>query len=209
MAVITFPSTLLSVGEFTWGQLRRDIVSTSIFGSQSQGVSPPLWQVSIAQSLFKDTNADAGLWQSIALRLAGKVNQLELWNIIRPAPLGTLRGTLTLNGAHAQGASTLALSGGVGQAGATVKAGDYFGLGSGSTQQVVMATADATADGSGDITIDISATALRNAFSAGASVTWDKPKALFRQTASKQGWKYGSAGVVTGIALDLVEDWRP
>jgi hypothetical protein len=209
MSVITFPSSLLSVGDFSWAQLRRDIVSTSIFGSQSQGVSAPLWQVSIGQSLFKDINSDAGSWQSLALRLAGKVHQLELWNIIRPAPLGTLRGTLTLNGAHAQGAATLALSGGAGQAGATVKAGDYFGLGSGITQQVVMSTADATADGAGDITIDISATALRNAFSTGASVVWDKPKALFRQTANKQGWKYGQCKVVSGIALELIEDWRP
>lgn len=208
MAVITFPSTLLAVAEFSWAQQRRDMLFNSVFGSQAVGVSAPLWQVTIGQSLFKDTSDNAGTWQSLALRLGGKVNQLELWNIIRPAPLGTLRGTLTLNGAHAQGASTLAISGGVGQAGATVKAGDYFGLGTGTTQQVVMATADATADGAGDITLDISATALRNAFSTGAAVIWDKPKALFRQTASKQGWKYAQGKVVSGIALDLIEDWR-
>jgi hypothetical protein len=180
----------------------------SVFGSQDVGVSSPLWMVTIGQSLITDTSDNAGIWQSLALRLGGRVHQLELWNIMRPAPLGTLRGTLTLNGAHSQGAPTLALSGGAGQAGKTVKAGDYFGIGSVTTQQVVFATADATADGSGDITIDISATALRNAFSTGASVTWDKPKALFRQTASKQGWKYGQGKVVSGIALDLIEDWR-
>lgn len=209
MSIITFPASLLSVSEFAWGQLRSDMVFNSTLGSQAVGVAAPRWQVSIAQSLFKDTNADAGTWQSLALRLGGKVHQLELWNTMRPAPLGTLRGTLTLNGAHAQGAATLAISGGAGQAGATVKAGDYFGLGSGTTQQVVMATADATADGSGNITIDISATALRNAFSTGAAVTWDKPKALFRQTANRQGWKYGRGNIVSGIALELIEDWQP
>jgi hypothetical protein len=209
VSVITFPSSILSIGDFSWGQLRRDMVFSSMFGSQAVGVSAPLWQVTIGQSLFKDTNADAGAWQSLALRLSGKVHQLELWNIIRPAPLGTLRGTLTLNGAHALGASTLALSGGAGAGGATVRAGDYFGLGTAITQQVVMSTADATADGSGNITIDISATPLRNAFSTGDTVVWDKPKALFRQTASKVSWKYGQGKVVSGIALDLVEDWRP
>jgi hypothetical protein len=208
MSVITFPSTLRSVGEFSWGQVRRDVLFNSVFGSQAVGVSGPLWQVTIAQSLFKDSNADSGTWQSIALRLGGKVNQLELWNIMRPAPLGTLRGTLTLKGAHAQGAASIIVSGGAGQAGATVKAGDYFGLGTGTTQQVVMATADATADGVGDITVPVAATPLRNAFANGSTVTWDKPKALFRQTVSKQGWKYGSASVVTGIAFDLIEDWR-
>jgi hypothetical protein len=209
MSIITFPSSLLSVAEFSWSQQRRDMMFSSIFGSQDVGVSTPLWMVTIGQSLIQDTNDSAGIWQSLALRLSGKVHQLELWNIMRPTPLGTLRGTLTMKVAHAQGASTLSLSGGSGQSGKTVKAGDYFGIGSVTTQQVVFATADATADGSGDITIDISATALRNAFITGSSVTWDKTKALFRQTASKQGWKYGQGKVVSGISLDLIEDWRP
>jgi hypothetical protein len=207
--VITFPATLLAIGDFSWGQLRRDVLFNSVFGSQAIGVSAPVWQATIGQSLFKDSSVNAGAWQSLALRLSGKVNQLELWNVMRPAPLGTLRGTLTLNGAHAQGATTLAVSGGAGQAAKTVRAGDYFGLGSGITQQVVMATADALANGSGDVTIDISATPLRGAFSTGSAVTWDKPKALFRQTASKTAWKYGQGAVVSGIALDLIEDWRP
>lgn len=205
MSIITFPSSL-GVGKFSWGQQRRDLSYSSNFGSQSVGVSGPQWFASLSQPNTKD--ADAGAWQALVLRLGGKVHQLELWNLLRQAPLGTLRGTITLNGAHAQGASTLAVSGGAGQAGATVKAGDYFGLGSGTTQQVVMVTADATADGSGNITLDISATTLRNAFGNGASVVWDKPKALFRQSTSRTTWDYAPGGIVSGIALDLVEDWR-
>jgi hypothetical protein len=205
MAIITF-SQSLGIGKFIWGQQRRDAVFSSSFGSQAVGISGPLWLVQMAQSNVKES--DSGAWQALALKLSGKVHQLELWNLNRPEPLGTLRGTLVLSGAHAQGATSLVVSGGAGQAGATVKTGDYFGVGSGVTQQVVMALADATANGSGVINLDISATPLRNAFADASAVAWDKPKALFRQAASRQQWEYGRGNMVSGISLDLVEDWR-
>lgn len=205
MAVVTFSETL-GVADFTWGQLVREISSGSQFSlGQSVGVAGPLWLATIAQSNIKEV--DSGAWQVLAMRLAKKADRLELWNLLRPEPLGTLRGTLTFNGAHAQNATTLLVSGGAGQAGATIKAGDYLGMGSATTQQVVVAQADATADGAGNISIDISLTPLRNSFSGGASVVWSKPKALFRHTASRAVWKYSRGKMVSGIALDLIENW--
>lgn len=206
MSIITFDESL-GVAKFTFGYQRRDLSYSSPFGSQSVGVNGPLWVGTLAQANVRESNS--GPWKVLAIKLAGKVDQLALWDMMRPEPLGTLRGTLTFKGAHAANATSLVLSGGAGQAGATVLAGDYFGMGSSTTQQVVMAMADAVADGSGDITIDISKTPLRNAFSNGDSVTWNKPKALFRHMGTRAVWEYGQGKVVSGLALDLVEDWRP
>ena len=204
MAVITL-STALGLARMSWSQQRRDLAFDSIFGSQAVEVSGPRWMVSLAAPLMKE--ADAGAWQALLLRLAGKTNQLEVWNQMRAAPLGTMRGTMTLSGNHAQGAAALIITAGAGQAGTTLNAGDLLGLGSGITQQVVMVLDDATANGSGVITVNINP-ALRGAFSSGAAITWDQPKALFRATSSRVDWEYAAGKIVKIGGLDLVEDWR-
>ena len=80
-------------------------------------------------------------------------------------------------------------------------------LGSGSTQQVVMNMTDATADGSGVITVTTEPP-LRNGFSAGASVIWDRPSALFRRNTSETTWEY-TPRIVKGFGMSFAEDWRP
>lgn len=203
MAVINFPTTI-AVSDFNWSQQRRDIAFTSTFGSQAQENSPPLWAASLSLAINSDLNIGAA--QALLLQLHGKTNQLALWNIGRPVPLGTMRGTMTLNAAAAQGATTMSIIAGT-EAGKTLAAGDYLGLGSGITQQVVMVTGAATANGSGIISVTFEP-ALRNAYALGASVTWNMPAALFRQSASKLGWDYIAGSLVQGIALELIEDYR-
>lgn len=204
MAVITMPDTLY-MSSMSWRQKRNELITRSTFGAQTVEVAAPLWVVDIAIDRLPD--ADSGEWKSLIMRLEGQVNQLEVWDKMRPAPVGTMRGTMVLDSDAAQGATQLVIDGGVGEAGETLKQGDMLGLGSGTTQQVMMVTADATANGSGVITVDIQPP-LRNAFSAGASVTWDKPKALFRRTNAESGWDY-SGTYASGFSLALIEDWRP
>lgn len=86
-------------------------------------------------------------------------------------------------------------------------AGDFIGLGSGTTQQVVMITDTVYADGNENITVNFEPP-LRNAFTAGSSIIWDKPKVLFRQTTSNNKWDYMSV-FASGYSLDLQEDYRP
>ncbi len=205
MSTITFPDALAAaVGDFSWTPMENNIDFKSPFGpGQAVGISAPQWMASVSQSTLREINA--GAWQALVMKLKGRVNTLELWNIMRPVPVGTMRGTMTLSGAHSQGAASLVIAA-TGQSGTTLKAGDYLGLGAGATQQVVMVLDDATANSSG-ITVNIGA-ALRNAFSNGAAVTWNKPKALFRQRPGSSPWKYGRGQIVIGIALDLIEDWR-
>lgn len=206
MAVITLTdSMVLAIERMSWGQERNDVASRSVFGAQTLEVAAPVWLVDLA--VARQYDLDAGDWKSLLLRLRGQTNQLELWNIVRPAPLGSMRGSMTLSGAHAKGATTLQVTAGAGQAGGTLKTGDYLGLGSGLTQQVVMATADAMANGSGLISVSVEPP-LRTAFAGASAVAWDKPKALFRRASGNASWDYAST-LASGFALSLREDWRP
>jgi hypothetical protein len=202
MAVITFPS-ILGVARCTWAQQRNDIEFRSAFGSQAVEAAGPLWAVTLEAT--PGLEANGGAWKALGMQLRGKTNQLAMWDLARPIPLGTMRGTMTLASDAAQGATVLSIVAS-GQNGKTLLQGDYLGIGSLLTQQVVMAVENATSDGSGNISVTVEP-ALRNAFTAGESITWNQPKALFRRVDSKFGWNnYGA--VVEGFALDLIEDWR-
>jgi hypothetical protein len=199
MSVIQVPVGL-SVGKQSWGQRRNDVEFRSAFGAQALEGAAPLWTSAIECTLKRPE-----LWQTMIMQLRGKTNQLALWNMGRPQPKGTMRGSMTLANTAA-GATSLVITA-AGQASKTLLFGDYLGIGSGLTQQVVMVTADATANGSGVITVSTEP-ALRNAFAGGAGVTWYRPCALFRRQGSSSSWDYEPGGVVKGMSLDLLEDWR-
>lgn len=203
MSVLTWPS--LKVSSFRWKKLDRAVVFASTFGSQSAVTSSPLWEVEL--SGVPMYHAEANQVVSFLESFNGYANQLELHNLAQPVPLGTMRGTMTLSAGAAQGAGSLSITAGVGEAAKTLLKGDLLGIGSGTTQQVVRVTADATADAGGVITVSIG-TPLRNAFSLGATVTWNKPKALFRQKSLNDGIEY-VAVIGQPWALSLVEDFRP
>jgi hypothetical protein len=198
MAVVNLP-TNFSVAKQTWEQARLDMNFTSIFGAQAVEVGSPLWSTTISSSLKRPEQ-----WQAVMMQLRGRTNQLALWNFGRPVPKGTMRGTMTASAAS-MGATSMTITAAA-QGGKTLLTGDYLGVGSGVTQQVVMLIADATSNGSGVITVSFEP-ALRNALSAGAVVTWDRPKALFRRTDSKAGWDY-EPRVVREMSMSLLEDWR-
>ncbi len=202
MSVIAFPATL-KIRSLTWSQIRLDSAFTSAFGSQGVEIAAPLWGAALEAEPMNEISS--GAWQALLMQLRGQTNQLTLWNIARPVPLGTMRGTMTLNIAAAQGDTTLSIIAAT-QAATTLKAGDLLGLGSGTTQQVVMVMADATANGSGVISVTIEPP-LRNGHLIAAAVTWDKPTVLFRRKQSQASWDYQTT-FASGFSLDLVEDVR-
>lgn len=202
MSIIVWPS--LDVTSFRWKKANQAASFRSIFGSQSIEGGSPLWEVDMTgiPSYWPEAHQVVAFLESID----GYKNQLELWSLVQPVPIGTMRGTMVLDANAAQGAVTLAISGGVDEAGKTLLAGDLIGFGSGLTQQVVRITANATADAAGVILVTIG-TPLRNAFAAGAAVTWNKPKALFRQRSLNEGVEY-EAVIGRPWSLSLIEDWR-
>ena len=204
MSVITFPATL-RVSSVTWGQQRNDMESRSIFGAQAVEVAVPLWTAAL--NAPADNEGYTGAWKALIMQLRGRTNQLALWDMNRPVPIGTMRGTMTLNAAVAQGDVSMSIIAS-GQAGTTLVPGDLLGFGSGLTQQVVMVTGAATANGAGVITVSFEPPA-RNAQSSGASVTWNMPCALFRRQDSISQWKYSPGAITEGFSLTLLEDPRP
>jgi hypothetical protein len=203
MSIIQFP-TGLTAAKQSWSQQRQDVEFRSMFGAQALEGSGPLWATEITAPPSAQS-AGGGAWQAVMLQLRGRVNQLALWNLGRPRPIGTMRGAMTM-AAAAQGATILTITAS-GQAGTTLLAGDYLGVGSGLTQQVVMVLADAAVNGSGSINVTTEPP-LRNAFGAGAAVVWDRPCALFRRKSSQSKFDY-EPGQVSGMMLDLLEDPRP
>jgi hypothetical protein len=202
MSVLAWPN--LGVSSFRWKQFNQMAVFRSGFGSQAIVQGSPLWEVDIigVPQYWNQANQAVTFFES----LGGYTHQLEMYNLTQPVPLGTMRGAMTFAADAAQGAGSIQIAGGLSEAGKTLLKGDLIGFGSGTTQQVVRIMADATADGSGVITVTIG-TPLRNAFALGAAVTWEKPKALFRQKSLNEGIEY-QAVVGQPWSLSLIEDWR-
>lgn len=203
MSIIAFNPDL-RVAKLKWERADQDVLFRGPFGVQAMNTAAPLWRASVVFDLLDQV--EAGAYQALVMQLSGARNNLEMWNLGRPQPLGTMRGSPTLATAASIGATTLSISN-VGEAGKTLKQGDYLGVGTLHTQQVLMVVADTTLDGSGAGTLSISP-ALRFAQPSGSVVVWDKPKALFRQQTVTSGWEYERT-TASGLSLDLLEDWRP
>lgn len=171
-------------------------VNAAPFGGSEQAIDllNDRWLCSV--ELAPQYNASAAYIEAFIAALRGQTNTCNLWHFTRPAPRGTVRGTLTLLGSAAQGAASLVITG-CSPATGTLLAGDMLGVGG----LLLMVAADATASG-GVITVTL-ANRLRTAQSAGAAVTWDKPTAPFRLL-STSGVQY-TPGVAAPVSFDFGE----
>ena len=206
MAIITMTTGLLITRQ-AWGQKRFDMrfQNGDSGAGQSRILAPSRWTTSLS-SQAELNQANSAIWRSLILDLQGQINQLAVYDIINAAPQGTMRGTLTLAAQATAGATGLTISGGVGQAGTTLKRGDWIGIGSGSTRQLLSVSADAVADASGVIYPYV-AQPVRWTQASGSGVTWDKPTALFRTTSDNNSWTAQSINQ-GGYSLDLIESWE-
>ena len=144
------------------------------------------------------TEAYAGAVEGLIHRLRSRVDTLSVWDMRRPAPLGTMRGSPVLNGGVSQYGGTI--GGRTAGANATLLAGDKIGIGG----LLHTVTQDATANSSGvfsGVTIDPPARAAR---SDGAVVTWDRPIANFVLSQNSISFQR-SLMTFESIAIDLQE----
>lgn len=208
MAIIATPVGL-AFSRFRIGHRRYDYEEISdVQGDISGRIGgSPRWVLSIA-SPNRMVEAQAKLWRATMMKLRGRINHLAAYDIVRPAPLGTMRGTLTLSSSAAQGDTSIIVTGGAGQAGTTMAQGDWLQIGAaGLGSQYVMVQDDATANGSGIITLNIEHP-LRVAYAAGQPVTWDKPLCYYKAVNETNDWDYDAGSLtVSGFEGDFVEQW--
>lgn len=195
MSLITLP-TLFMPRSVVFTQSVNQRVSAAPFGGSEQAVDllNDRWLVSL--ELPPHFNSTMAAMEAFIGALRGQTNWVNLWHFMRPAPRGTVRGTLTLNAAVAQGASSIVVTGCSPSTG-TLLAGDVLGVGG----LLLMVASDCTAV-AGVITVPLT-NRVRTAQSGGAAVTWDKPTAPFRMLASS-GVQY-TPGVSQPVTFDFAE----
>jgi hypothetical protein len=195
MSLIAWPTGLVASG-FTISLSTVQRTYASPYGGSEQVIDllNDRWMVTL--DLPANVKANGGLVEGFIHSLRNMTNTVNLWHMARGTPLGTISGSPTVNGAHAIGAATLNVTT---TAGATVKQGDMLGANS----LLLMAAADATADGSGHIAIPL-VNRLRKAMVGGEAVTLTKPTAPFRCATAKAGVSY-VPGIANAVSLDFVE----
>jgi hypothetical protein len=198
MAVIDMPSSVL------WA-----------FGESSLTLNDIRWRAESVWTRSAQEYSVVGSWHwrgwvKIVARTHDAAADLEGWldqaceagNLIRMPhprwrqPRGTLRGSPTVSGGHAAGASQLAIAGLNGQ---TIKRGDILGV----PGHLLRAQEDGTVSG-GIVTIGIRGK-LRTPLLHGDTVTWNAPTTTF-QAQGRPEILY-LAGYSPEFTLELVERW--
>ena len=197
MSTIAFPP-VFPVVSFTLLQVNNIRAFSSPYGSNEilTDMLNDRWKMTIGIGITNYRNAAAV--EAFVNAQRNGINTVNLYHFVRPTPQGTMTGTPTLNGAHAAGVDTIAITGGVGNAGKTLVAGDIIGLGS----LLLMIAANLTLDGSGNGTATMT-NRLRVAQPSGAAITWNYPTAPFRLT-TVPGVAYAGTQV-SGMTLDYLE----
>ena len=131
-------------------------------------------------------------------RLQGRVHSFSGYDPNHRSPSGTIAGsTLLVNGASQTGTS-LVLDGGANST-LVLKAGDFFSVNS----ELKMVTADATTDGSGDVTVNF-VPSLRASPSNDASITTTNPVCTMKLTGDSTTYSINTSSIY-GISFSGVE----
>lgn len=192
MATITLPTTrafIPAAADFGLEAATFESESATDLSLQTTDMLAARWVATLTWT--PHTNATRAAVEALMAQLRGKANRLSMGHPLRRVPRGTMRGTPTLASSHSALASTLNITGS-----GTLLAGDMLGVGG----ELVMVTADNPSLSSVPIT-----PFLRTSKSAGTSVVWDWPRALF-VLANADAIRVPFAPVISpSFSVDLVE----
>lgn len=206
MSIILLPSSLAIGSPFAIEQRRYELDETSdATGDSSVRLqAPPRWALSIVSPEHVSLDA-ADVWTSLLLQLDGRINTLAAWDVARPVPRGTARGSLALSAPAAAGVTSISISGAE-PANGTLRAGDWLqvGTGLGSSQLIKLVAPATLAGGAGTIVFKAP---LRRAYAAGTPVTWDRPLGYFvlAPAAGVSLGQYVTRRHVRGFSIDALE----
>jgi hypothetical protein len=174
-------------------------MSPYTFSQQTYAHQGQRWDMALA--LPPMSRAQAELWVGVLNALNG----VEGTFLMAPPGYTTAQGTWSgqsplVNGASQTG-NTLAIDGL--SAGSTALAGDYLSLGTGSSTHLHKVTQAGTANGSGQVTLDIWPR-LRVSPADNATVTIASPKGQWRLADNRREWDIESA-MIHGLAFRVIE----
>lgn len=181
----------------SWSMAANTQVHVSPFdGSvQTQGLPGAKWITTVEYDNLLP--ADAAKLSAFLIGLGGRAGRALVSNFGQPRPRGSWSGTPLVAGTPAAGATSITVDGWA--PGAKLLAGDFFGVGA----RLYQTAADATADGSGIMTLTF-APGLRAALLDNAAVTLVNPTTTMMLVDDLQGWQY-APGSVRSFVLDFVE----
>ena len=196
MTTIAWGSDLPIPASLTFGVKANTQVLVSPFNGTVQTLELPGARWVATLRFAPASERFAGPLRAWIASLRGQANRASLYNFAQPIPRGTAAGTPLVNGASQTGASLITDGW---SAGVTLLKGDFFSANS----ELKMATADCTADGSGNMTITFEPP-LRSAPSDNAAITFTRPTALFVLKDPETVWESNVDGV-SMFDLDFVE----
>lgn len=197
MTTIAFPTISRFPREVQFGIVWNTQVFSSPLRQSVSTIEIPgaRWKTQFRLSDFEE--ADAALVQVFLMQLRGRVNRAAMYNIARRNPRGTIAGTPQVKGASQTGASLLIDGCTVGT---TLLKGDFFAV----NGELKMVVADATADGSGEMTVTFEPP-LRASPDDNDAITTSQPTTLMMLESDEQMWNT-KPGVRTDFTISFIED---
>ena len=204
--IYDWPTLSRYPAEMELGLRANTQVFVSELSGQVQTVELPgtRWTASFRISNLERAD-DAAELEALLAKLRGQANRLRLPVFSRRAPRGTWAGSPTVN--NEVGSPTLSQTGGTlyvknFTAGATVKKGDLFNLGA--NGQLLMNTADGTADGSGLLQLSVQPN-IRTAPAHGTALVSTNPVIPQMILSDPHARWTHRAGDEADFAFDLIE----
>lgn len=204
---VTFPLTIPATGLASIVMRARSVVSMSASpytGEQQVQVYPGQWW-EMDVNLPAGRRIQSGLWVPFLLKLNGMEGTFLLGDPDGATPQGSAAsapGTPLVRGGGQTG-QTLIIDGAPAGAVNYLKAGDYVGLGSLGTTRLHRVLDNASADGSGIVTLSIWPN-LRESPADNAAVTVSNCLGLWRLTSNVSEWSIDSA-LLYGIEFKAIE----
>lgn len=161
------------------------------FASQAYLHQGQAWQADVILPPMKRTAAEQ--WVAWLLSLRGRYGTFLLGDPCGSTARGAATGTPLVNGADQTG-GVLTIDGATAGVTGWLKAGDYIQLGSASSSTLHKVLADASSDGSGNVTLDIWPH-IRSAPADNATVTVSAAKGLFRLSSNEASWSINELAI--------------
>jgi len=201
LAAIDWPEEFCP-SAIVWGSRTGRTAWTSPYTGQIQSISyaADSWLVNVSLPPLVRDDA-AGKREAFFAQAASSGRILRLYHFARPIPHGTLRGSPVTTTTVAAGVREIEIEG---TTGATLVGGDMIKIGN---QLLMVAYQGATFSGTPGRAMVPLVMPLRAPITAGAAVTWDKPRADFKLLNLEVTASYAPGRIQLGLDLALAEQY--